>query len=94
MVKQVTSARFNQVTSHFNVMMSKIQQQHFEAEQGIGPRVQPKFSQFADETNNFHLSFNVDLILRVNKKVKRPLRVLSRNYWSRTIGVPSFERGI
>lgn len=63
MMKQKATTCFNQMTSHFNVVMGKIEQELLEALQSIRSWVHAEFRQFTDETNDLHFGFDVYLIL-------------------------------
>lgn len=63
MMKQKATTRFNQMTSHFNVVMREIEQKLLEALQSICSWIHAEFRQLTNEANYLHFCLDVDLIL-------------------------------
>ena len=60
---QIASTRFQDVASHFNVMMTEVVKKQLETEQGFDVREQSKFYKFSYVTGNFDFGFQIDLVL-------------------------------
>ena len=68
------TACFQQVTAHFDVMVTEVAQQGLQAVERFGLWENAELDQFTDETHGFDLRFDVDLIFAFDVRAKLVLQ--------------------